>query len=77
MKVPVVFYFAMREPGRTYRFHFFVAEPVTRSKENKAETALLEQYTATLEHILKRYPEQWFNYYSFWKPATKQATDSI
>ena len=77
MKVPVVFYFAMRESGRTYSFHFFVAESVVRNKEKKAEIALLEQYTATLERILKRYPEQWFNYYSFWKPATKQSTDSI
>ena len=72
MKVPVVFYFAMREPGRTYRFHFIVAEPVVRSKEKKAETALFEQYTTALEHIVKRYPEQWFNYYPFWESADKQ-----
>ena len=42
MKVPVVFYFAMREPGRTYRFHFIRTEPVIRTKEKKAEIALLE-----------------------------------
>ena len=70
MKVPVVFYFAMREPGRTYRFHFIRTEPVIRTKEKKAETALLEQYTAALDQILKRYPEQWFNYYSFWETTS-------
>lgn len=75
MKVPVVFYFAMREPGRTYRFHFIIAEPVVRTKEKKAEMALLEQYTVALEQILKRYPEQWFNYYPFWEPAGKQSPD--
>ena len=75
MKVPVVFYFAMREPGRTYRFHFIIAEPVVRIKEKKAEMALLEQYTVALEQILKRYPEQWFNYYPFWEPAGKQSPD--
>ena len=74
-KVPVVFYFAMREPGRTYRFHFIIAEPVVRIKEKKAEMALLEQYTVALEQILKRYPEQWFNYYPFWEPAGKQSPD--
>ena len=70
MKVPVVFYFAMREPGRTYRFHFIRTEPVIRTKEKKAEIALLEQYTAALDQILKRYPEQWFNYYSFWETTS-------
>ena len=71
MKVPVVFYFAMRESYRTYRFHFMVAKPVVRSKEKKAEQALLKQYTATLEEIMQRYPEQWFNYYPFWAPPTQ------
>nr|WP_320057036.1 acyltransferase [uncultured Bacteroides sp.] len=67
MNVPVVFYFAMREKKRTYRFHFVLAEKVIRSKEKKAEQALLEQYVNALEEIVKQYPEQWFNYYSFWK----------
>ena len=65
MKVPVVFYFAMREPGKTYRFHFVISKNQGRTKEKKAEQALLEEYTATLEQIVKRYPEQWFNYYNF------------
>jgi len=63
MNVPIVFYFAMREPGRTYRFYFTIAE-----KKNKiTEQQLLLQYIASLETILHRYPEQWFNYYNFWK----------
>ena len=67
MKVPVVFYFAMREPGKTYRFHFILAEKVVRTVEKKPEQALLEQYVQALENCLTRYPEQWFNYYPFWK----------
>lgn len=66
MKVPVVFYFAMRESRRTYRFHFFIAEEVRRTKEKRAEQALLEQYAQTLEKMVRQYPEQWFNYYPFW-----------
>lgn len=27
---------------------------------------LLEQYAATLENTLRRYPTQWYNYYNFW-----------
>lgn len=66
MNVPVVFYFAMRERGRKYRFHFIPAQPVSKGKTKKSEQMLLEQYAAALEQIVKQYPEQWFNYYAFW-----------
>lgn len=49
MRVPVVFYFAMREAKKNYRFHFFIAEAVVHTKEKRVEQALLEQYTQTLE----------------------------
>ncbi len=65
MKTPVVFYFAMREPGMTYRFYFYQADLSYDSKEGMQ--ILLNQYTSILGSILQKYPEQWFNYYSFWK----------
>lgn len=65
--VPVVFYFAMREKGMRYRFDFVLAHPVKRSKETKPEQELLRQYVAALEPIIRQSPEQWFNYYDFWK----------
>lgn len=67
LQVPVVFYFAMREPHKTYRFHFYMAQPVARKAGVKPEQELLEQYVQTLESVLRKYPEQWFNYYKFWK----------
>lgn len=67
MKVPVVFYFAMREAKQTYHFHFVLAEKVSGSREKRAEQLLLEQYVNALEKIIRQYPEQWFNYYPFWK----------
>ena len=60
-RVPVVFYFAMRERNRTYRFIF--SEAVV---EHNRPLALLEQYTISLEHLLEKYPRQWFNFYNFW-----------
>ncbi|MBF0651130.1 acyltransferase [Dysgonomonas sp. GY75] len=66
MKVPVVFYFSMREPKKTYTFHFTMATPVYRNEEIRPEQQLLHQYISALEAILKKYPEQWFNYYNFW-----------
>lgn len=69
LKVPVVFYFAMREPNRTYRFCFTLANNVTRTKEKRPEQLLLDQYVNTLEKIVSEYPAQWFNYYNFWAPT--------
>ncbi|MCH5329393.1 MAG: acyltransferase [Alistipes sp.] len=59
-RVPVVFYYAMRESGRRYRFIFREAEACGDS------VRLMEEYTASLEDIAKRYPCQWFNFYDFW-----------
>ena len=74
MKTPVVFYFAMRGEGRKYRFHFTVLPPAVRRKGSKPEEELLQQYVAALENIVKKYPEQWFNYYNFWAQSETTAT---
>jgi predicted LPLAT superfamily acyltransferase len=68
--VPVVFFFAMKDSSRNYSFNFFPAESakpdVSRTKQEKA-TALLNEYVSVLEFVVKKYPEQWFNYYNFWE----------
>ncbi len=62
LKVPVVFYFAMREKGRGYRFIFTIHRPeATVSPE-----ALCREYLQALEKTVRRYPHQWFNLYKFW-----------
>lgn len=65
--VPVVFYFAVREKGMRYKFNFVPAQPEKRVKGKAPGQELLKQYVSTLESIVKQYPEQWFNYYDFWK----------
>lgn len=67
MRCPVVFYFAMREKHRTYRFKFFIVESLSREKGVRLEQTLLDKYTLALDSVLETYPEQWFNYYDFWK----------
>ncbi len=59
MKCKVVFYYAMREKGRQYRFHF-----VEATQKDKKE--LLEEYIEVTERIVRHYPQQWFNFYKFW-----------
>lgn len=66
LKVPVVFYFAMREKGRKYRFHFFSPE-VEGLSGKRLEEGIFRSYVAELESIVRKYPEQWFNYYDFWE----------
>ncbi len=65
--VPVVFFFAMRERKRCYRFLFRVANIDRSATKDKGSESIAEQYVQALEQILHRYPEQWFNYYDFWE----------
>lgn len=62
-RVPVVFFYAMRERGRRYRFVFVESEAAQRVED------LQEQYVRSLESVVRRYPYQWFNFYDFWSVA--------
>ncbi len=62
-RVPVVFYFSMREKNFTYRFIF--EEPKIEGKITTEN--LMEEYIKSLERIVTKYPRQWFNFYDFWK----------
>lgn len=63
-RTPVIFYYAMRERKRTYRFLFTDLS----ADEARDERHLADRYTTSLETILRRYPRQWFNFYRFWNP---------
>lgn len=61
-KVPYSVVFALKEGSSHY--HFTASEPRI-SNGNIQE--LLGHYIDELERTIKRYPEQWFNFYNFWK----------
>lgn len=66
-KVPVSFVFAAKESKLHY--HFFASEIKDYSvyaKEN-VMPEMLNDFAAEMENKVKRYPEQWFNYYDFWE----------
>ncbi len=69
--VPISVVFAVKETNTHY--HFFATDPIevkrTRTEEqtNAAVKELLEKYISEFEKMVYRYPEQWFNYYAFWK----------
>ncbi len=68
--VPVSFVTAMKETSRHY--HFYATPPKTfsaprdfSSREHLVDE-LLEDYVANLENMIRKYPDQWFNFYDFW-----------
>ncbi|HEY0656461.1 MAG TPA: lipid A biosynthesis acyltransferase [Chryseosolibacter sp.] len=65
--VPVSIVFAMKESHSHY--HFF-GSPLQKKTDTETKTQFSERLSETfkndLEQKVKRYPEQWFNYYNFW-----------
>jgi predicted LPLAT superfamily acyltransferase len=61
LKVPVVFVYVMKEPNLHY--HLYAQKSEAKYRDEKG---LLEDYTYSLEKMLKNYPLQWFNYFDFW-----------
>lgn len=65
-KVPVSYVFAVKESKLHY--HFF-ASSIKNYDYLEKETIMQEmilEFTKEMEIKVKRYPEQWFNYYNFW-----------
>jgi len=69
--VPLSIVFSIKESDTHY--HFFASEPLsvkrarTPEQTEKAVKELLETYVKEVEKMVMRYPEQWFNFYDFWK----------
>ena len=65
LNVPVVFYYAMRHRGCRYSFTFQIADTVARSSSERFDK-IVDQYIASLQDVVRQYPQQWFNFYDFW-----------
>lgn len=67
-KVPVSFVYAFKESSTHYHLYgskpmeFLAGEPKTEMIEKLAGS-----FVKNLEQMVNKYPEQWFNYYNFWK----------
>jgi len=61
-KVPYSMVFAVKESDTHY--HFFASKPqVSTGKMDD----VLKNYIQAVEEKIQAYPEQWFNFYDFWK----------
>jgi predicted LPLAT superfamily acyltransferase len=62
----VVIYFAMREK-MSYNFIFKYVDNKEGLSAKDYQEKIFNEYLKLLEETVKRYPQQWFNFYSFWK----------
>lgn len=62
LSTPVLFVYVMRE--RRKHYHLYARKAAFDHRDAKS---LLQAYTQSIEHMLTKYPLQWFNYYDFWK----------
>jgi predicted LPLAT superfamily acyltransferase len=65
-KVPISFVFAVKEGNLHY--HLFGSKIRTYEHVEKGMVMqeMLQDFAREIEEKVKRYPEQWFNYYNFW-----------
>jgi predicted LPLAT superfamily acyltransferase len=69
--VPVSFVFAMKDSASHY--HFFATPPRLyqqqglQQKRDQTIQTIIKDYIYVLEHTIRKYPAQWFNYYNFWE----------
>lgn len=66
LKAPVCFVFAFKETNFHYHFYAYPGR-VYEGRGTEGMERMLDDYVQLLESMLTKYPEQWFNYFDFWK----------
>lgn len=66
LKVPVAYVYAFKETNTHYHFY---SSNIKYFDSQKGDTIqiVLNDYVNSLETMVHKYPEQWFNYYNFWQ----------
>ena len=67
MKKPLVAYFVMLTGMQEYKIEFIEIDVDYDKKASIAIEEAVLTYVQKYEEVVKRYPEQWFNLYDFWK----------
>lgn len=66
-KVPVSYVFAVKETKLHYHFFASQIKDYSSLSKEKLIQEMLKDYANEMEIKLKKYPEQWFNYFNFWE----------
>ena len=64
---PMLAYFILWTDIQTYKVEYIEIHLDKEKKEAQAVEEALGKYVNKLEKIVKKYPEQWFNFYDFWE----------
>ena len=67
--VPVITIFVMKASLSKYRVYVcpLSTENYGHLKKQEKISSLAQSFASELENIVRKYPEQWFNFYNFWK----------
>lgn len=66
LRAPVSIVFALKTGDNSY--HFTATPPqLFEGRGTEGAEKMLKAYVSELEQKVKAYPEQWFNYFDFWK----------
>jgi lauroyl/myristoyl acyltransferase len=67
--IPVLALFVLKISATLYRVHVVLVPVPMPEVGNKREqiNEMTRSFAKILEGIVKKYPEQWFNFYNFWK----------
>jgi predicted LPLAT superfamily acyltransferase len=63
-KAPYTFVYGLKKGATHYNCY---AKPYREVKPETTVQNIMEDYAHDLEEMVKLYPDQWFNYYDFWK----------
>lgn len=70
-QVPLLFVYAMKESKYHYHFHaeppLNIPYPGNIKDRKRVVNKFVTRYVSFVEKVLKDYPNQWFNYYNFWR----------
>jgi predicted LPLAT superfamily acyltransferase len=65
-KVPVSYVFAVKESNKHYHLFASKIKNYDGVEKNVVMPQMLAEFAKEMEEKVKKYPEQWFNYYNFW-----------
>ena len=65
--VPVIALFALKISATLYRAHVISVPVPQEGNKREQVNGMARAFAKILEDIVKQYPEQWFNFYNFWK----------
>jgi predicted LPLAT superfamily acyltransferase len=65
-KVPASYVFAVKESNLHYHLFASKIKSYDHVEKGMVMPKMLLEFTHEMEEKVKKYPEQWFNYYNFW-----------